>query len=195
MRTMQPACDTMRKPETRSPVVGVHACLPRRSEAKTGACRSDNLANRGVEHQRARHWDKLKLELQRSAFTLIELCVVLGTITLLALTLLPVLASTRPNTQATRCLDNLRQLAAGWIMYAGENDDRVMPYSSWVGFGYLDWTASSLEVEEVLDRWHQIESQPEWPRADYFKVRGRDQHEYLLKHDLESDEWNLGRKW
>lgn len=52
-----------------------------------------------------------------------------------------------------------------------------------------------VEVVEVVDRWHQIESKPEWPRADYFKVRGSDQCEYLLKHDLESDEWFWGRKW
>jgi hypothetical protein len=52
-----------------------------------------------------------------------------------------------------------------------------------------------IEVAEVLDRWFQVESKPEWPRADYFKVRGSDQHEYLLKHDLESDEWHLGRQW
>jgi hypothetical protein len=51
-----------------------------------------------------------------------------------------------------------------------------------------------IEVAEVLDRRHQVESQPEWPRADYFKVRGADQHEYLLKHDLESDEWFLGQR-
>ena len=52
-----------------------------------------------------------------------------------------------------------------------------------------------IEVEEVLDRWYQIESRPEWPRADYFKVRGADGHEYLLKHDLESDVWQLGKQW
>ena len=52
-----------------------------------------------------------------------------------------------------------------------------------------------IEVTEVLDRWHQVESQPEWPRADYFKVRGADGHEYLLKHDLELDEWFLGKAW
>ncbi len=34
-----------------------------------------------------------------------------------------------------------------------------------------------LEVEEVVDRWYQVESLPEWPRADYFKVRGSDQRE------------------
>ena len=53
----------------------------------------------------------------------------------------------------------------------------------------------TVEIGEVLDRWYQVESQPEWPRADYFKVRGADQKEYLLKHDLESDEWFLGQDW
>ena len=33
------------------------------------------------------------------------------------------------------------------------------------------WKGQSLEVGEVLDRWHQVEGKPEWPRADYFKVR------------------------
>jgi hypothetical protein len=53
----------------------------------------------------------------------------------------------------------------------------------------------SVEIEEVLDRWYQVEHQPEWPRATYFKVRGADQREYLLKHDEEDDQWYLGRKW
>ena len=57
------------------------------------------------------------------------------------------------------------------------------------------WEARPIEVGEVLDRWYQVESQPEWPRADYFKVRSLDQTEYLLKHDLESDEWFLRQQW
>jgi hypothetical protein len=57
------------------------------------------------------------------------------------------------------------------------------------------WEQEWIEVRDVLDRWYQIESQPEWPRADYFKVLGSDQNEYLLKHDLESDAWYLGRQW
>ncbi len=52
----------------------------------------------------------------------------------------------------------------------------------------------AVEVKEVLDRWYQVESTPEWPRADYFKVGGDDGREYLLKHDLESDEWFLCQK-
>jgi hypothetical protein len=54
------------------------------------------------------------------------------------------------------------------------------------------WETRSIEVVEVLDRWYQVESLPEWPRADYFKVRSIDEGVYLLKHDLESDEWYLG---
>ena len=49
-----------------------------------------------------------------------------------------------------------------------------------------------IEVNEVLDRWYQVESLPEWPRTEYFKVRASNQGEYLLKHDLESDHWYLG---
>jgi hypothetical protein len=57
------------------------------------------------------------------------------------------------------------------------------------------WEGRPVEVGEVLDRWYQVESRPEWPQADYFKVRGTDDRAYLLKHDLESDEWFLGKEW
>ncbi len=59
----------------------------------------------------------------------------------------------------------------------------------------FSWEGQAVEVRDVLDRWYQIESKPEWPRADYFKVRGLDEREYLLKHDLESDDWFLGQRW
>jgi len=57
------------------------------------------------------------------------------------------------------------------------------------------WEDRWIDVEEVLDRWYQAHSNPEWPMADYFKVLGADQRQYLLKHDLEGDEWFLGRQW
>jgi hypothetical protein len=57
------------------------------------------------------------------------------------------------------------------------------------------WENQWVQVEEVLDRWHQGRLDPEWPLADYFKVMGADQHCYLIKHDLESDEWYLCRRW
>jgi hypothetical protein len=53
----------------------------------------------------------------------------------------------------------------------------------------------TIMVGEVLDRWFQVESKREWPRADYFKVRAENGREYLLRHDLEADEWFLGQQW
>jgi hypothetical protein len=73
--------------------------------------------------------------------------------------------------------------------YAGAKADETPRRFSWEG------TPTPIEISEVLDRWYQVESKPEWPRADYFKVLGADQCEYLLKHDLESDEWFLGQRW
>lgn len=52
-----------------------------------------------------------------------------------------------------------------------------------------------INLDEMLDHWYQIENQPEWPRADYFKVKGANQREYLLKLDREADQWFLCRVW
>ncbi len=71
--------------------------------------------------------------------------------------------------------------------YAGSKADETPRRFTWEG--------QVIEIAEVLDRWYQVESQPEWPRADYFKVRGVDEREYLVKYDLESDQWYLGRRW
>ena len=57
------------------------------------------------------------------------------------------------------------------------------------------WEGTWLEVVDVVDRWYQAAGNPEWPLADYFKVLAADQHEYLLKHDRESDAWYLARRW
>ena len=35
-----------------------------------------------------------------------------------------------------------------------------------------------VQINDVLDRWHQTESTPEWPRADYFKVNGEDGRDF-----------------
>jgi hypothetical protein len=51
-----------------------------------------------------------------------------------------------------------------------------------------------IEVEEVLDRWYQGDRDPEWPIADYFKVKGDDGHEYVLKHDRDHNEWFVANR-
>lgn len=43
---------------------------------------------------------------------------------------------------------------------------------------------TTVPVAEVLDRWYDQD-------ANYFKVRGEDLKEYLLRHDLDGDVWEL----
>jgi prepilin-type processing-associated H-X9-DG protein len=61
------------------------------------------------------------------AFTFVELLVVIATLGVLAIMLLPALAKTGPNTQAFQCLNNLRQIQHGWLIYSADNNDRIVP--------------------------------------------------------------------
>ncbi len=47
------------------------------------------------------------------------------------------------------------------------------------------------EILEILDRWYQSDSSPEWPVSNYFKVNTGRGGPHILKHDLEKDRWYL----
>src|SRR5438876_10984932 len=82
-------------------------------------------------------------------FTVNELLVVVVTFALLAAVHLPALGSNKAKGRAIGCLNNLRQLTLGWLMYAEDNEGRLVRNfdggaamsgtNSWVR-GWLDFT-------------------------------------------------------
>jgi prepilin-type N-terminal cleavage/methylation domain-containing protein len=73
----------------------------------------------------------------QKAFTLIELLVVIAIVAILMAILLPALQAVKKQATMVCCLTNQRNLLAGWIMYADDNDGLLMCngacYDFWQG--------------------------------------------------------------
>ncbi|MDX2130857.1 MAG: prepilin-type N-terminal cleavage/methylation domain-containing protein [Planctomycetota bacterium] len=82
----------------------------------------------------------------RRAFTLIELLVVIAIIALLIGILLPSLGSARRAERSTRCMSNMKNLVAGWTMYADAHREVLVAHRA---PGLPGGTSSP-------DNWHEV---------------------------------------
>ncbi len=111
--------------------------------------------------------------MRRSAFTLIELLVVIAVIAVLMAILMPTLKRAREQGQRAACLSNLKQLQLSWILYADDNDDKLVSSEAggtwknlygdpWVGVTWAsDWAqGGQLPEKDQLDG---IRSGALWP--------------------------------
>jgi prepilin-type N-terminal cleavage/methylation domain-containing protein/prepilin-type processing-associated H-X9-DG protein len=84
-------------------------------------------------------------------FTLIELLVVIAIIAILMAILMPALNRAREQGKRAACLNNLGQLTLGWIMYADENDDKIVHANTGRDDAWVRWRGRGASEQEQMD--------------------------------------------
>jgi prepilin-type N-terminal cleavage/methylation domain-containing protein len=75
----------------------------------------------------------------RCGFTLVEMLVVVGLLALLAALLVPSASRARERARGVQCMSNLRQIGAGFIAYATDNEGWFPAPAGWQGVFPEDW--------------------------------------------------------
>ncbi|MBX3731619.1 MAG: type II secretion system protein [Verrucomicrobiae bacterium] len=108
----------------------------------------------------------------RVGFTLIELLVVVAIIAVLAGLLLPTLGRARDRALAVGCLNNLKQLQLGWMLYAVGHQVGlgVIEGTFWLPRSESGPTSGQLSPAVALGRWKDPVSESPDPQSIAFGV-------------------------
>jgi prepilin-type N-terminal cleavage/methylation domain-containing protein/prepilin-type processing-associated H-X9-DG protein len=93
----------------------------------------------------------------KSAFTLIELLVVIAILAVLMSILMPALNRVREQGKRAVCLNNVKQLAVAWNLYADDNDGRIVNANTTLGTFNRDgacwvyWPGADSPEQDRLD--------------------------------------------
>ncbi len=153
------------------------------------------------------------------SFTLLELLIVIAIIAVLVALFLPALQMAKETAWGTACKSNMKQIAAGCMMYAGDNDAYYPPdatyYSSltWKGTTrtalYVMWhsamymgqyVGNSNVCSSAFEPWEQPPSTkvlfcPKWDMNYDWKAPGASQVNLGIGYNEASDFTGPGWKW
>lgn len=89
--------------------------------------------------------------MRKQGFTLIELLVVIAIIAILMSVLMPALRSARDHAKRLHCLNNVKTLTLGYLMYKDDHDGRIVPGHTNPGNWVLRPPSGDAPLKDKLD--------------------------------------------